>query len=69
MSLSDNTEEGVYVWEANGSNLYPWAGGVGYANWDKANPTGAGDCAFINGTAWVDSKCSELHAAICEKQP
>ena len=78
MGLNDLATEGSYIWDGTRKNLYPWAGGIGYANWDRGEPNGNAsndeDCGeiylskvFI--TAWNDKSCANLIGAICERQP
>ena len=75
-SLNDIKSEGTYIWESTQKNLYPWGGGIGYANWaptqpDNNNVVGE-NCILINWgnqKAWDDFTCSSLLDAICESQP
>ena len=79
MSLNDIKSEGTYIWESTQKNLYPWGGGIGYANWDPMEPNNLNDeedCVVFNrrligmvGTGWNDFSCINTFDAICESQP
>ena len=76
MGLNDLATEGSYIWDGTRKNLYPWAGGIGYANWAQGEPNSirGEDCGEIhyisNGiTGWNDLSCSNTINAICESQP
>lgn len=65
--------EGIWVWDTTQQNLYPWAGGIGYANWAPGQPDtipSDEDCMEMNfGLGWNDDVCTKLNDAICESQP
>ena len=74
MSLNDFKNEGIYIWASTGINMYPWAGGIGNANWAPTQPDNATpdeDCVTMNNgnTGWDDNSCTALYNAICELQP
>lgn len=73
-SLNDFKNEGTYIWASTGTNLYPWGGGIGYANWAPMQPDNATpdeDCVTINNvnSGWDDNSCTSLYEAICELHP
>ena len=37
-SLNDFRNPGIYIWAQSATNLYPWKGGVSYANWSPQQP-------------------------------
>lgn len=75
-SANDIAREGFWIWEGlnlNSTNLYPWGGGRGYANWAPGQPDTIAsdeDCMEMNfGLGWNDDVCTKLNDAICESQP
>ena len=68
MSLNDFKNEGIYIWASTGINMYPWAGGIGNANWAPTQPDNATpdeDCVTMNNgnTGWDDNSCTALYNA------
>jgi len=73
-SLNDFRNTGIYIWAATASNLYPWGGGVGYANWAPGQPdhaTADSNCITMNNVqaGWDDFSCLDTYNGVCELQP
>ena len=77
-SLNDRQKEGTWIWESTKQNLYPWANGIGFANWGPGwvcgepnglcgNYTVDEDCMELNHeSGWNNDRCTVLNDAICE---
>jgi len=73
-SLNDFRNTGIYIWASTATNLYPWGGGVGYANWSPSQPdhaTADSNCVAIASAqaGWDDFSCLAQFNGICELQP
>lgn len=70
---NDIVREGFWIWDASGRNLYPWGGGLGYANWGTSQPDTTEtdeDCMQMNfKLGWNDEVCTNTAYTICESQP
>lgn len=67
-SLTDNLNEGVWLWGSTGTGIVG-----GYSNWAIGQPDGSGNCVHLNDASpqggWNDDNCANLREAICEGQP
>ena len=69
-SLSDNVNEGMWIWETTGALL------SGYIHWYPGQPDNGGafyneHCVTMNyaAAAWGDTQCKDDWQAICEQHP